>query len=408
MQLQLPTLHRCVAGLDVHLDLVVVCIITAPSLDAEPECFVREFGAFKRDRRAMAGWIASFKPDAVSMESTGIYWKSVYVALERASIRSSVVNAYHVSKVPGRKTDITDAQWLAMLTRAGLLKSSFIPDESVRHLRLVARYHSSVTGTLASTKNRLLKVLNDGGMRLNAKVSNTHGVASRAMIDAILKGASPEHAVKHAGRLKASREDLVLALDHELTPTHIFLAQEIQADIDRLAQRLRILEDYLYAALARYEPLICLLQTIPGMDRPSIAKILVEIGPDMTAFATPDKLAVWCGVSPGNEESNRKRKNAKTISANQHVRRVLVEVANAAIRSKCYFKERFQTWRMRLGYKKSVVAIAHKIIKIVYLMLTRNVPYQDKSADFQAGLAGRNRSRWIKALKKHGHLPETA
>jgi len=406
--MQVQPLYRCVAALDVHLDLVVVCIIFAPSLEAEPECVMREFGAFKRDRRAMAEWIASYKPDAVSMESTGIYWKSVYVALERAGIRSSVVNAYHVSKVPGRKTDYSDAQWLAMLTRAGLLSSSFIPDESVRHLRLVSRYHSSLTGTLASTKNRLLKVLNDGGMRLTAKVSDAHGVASRAMIDAILKGRTPEQAVAHAGRLKASREDLILALDHELTPTHIYLAQTIQGEIDHLQQQLGKLEEYLYGALARYEPLICLLLTIPGMDRPSIAKMLVEIGPNMQAFATPDKLAVWCGVSPGNEQSNKQRKKARTQVANHHVRRVLVEVAHAAVKTKCYFKEKFDAWRIRLGYRKSVVAVAHKIIKIVHIMLTRNVPYQDKSADFQALLVSRNHSRWMKALKKHGHLPETA
>ena len=214
--------------------------------------------------------------------------------------------------------------------------------------------------------------------------------------------------VAHAGRLKASRDDLVLALDHELTPTHIYLAQTIQDEIDHTKRELSRLEDYLWAALARYEPLINLLQTIPGMDRLSIMKILVEIGPDMRAFATPDKLAVWCGVSSGNEQSNKVRKKARTQQANHHVRRVLVEVAHAAARTKCYFKEKFDAWRIRLGYRKSVVAVAHKIIKIVHIMLTRNVPYQDKIADFQALLVGRNHSRWIKALKKHGHLPETA
>ena len=406
--MQIQSLHLCVAGLDVHLKLVVVTIIHAPTADAEPKVETREFGAFKRDRRAMAEWIASFHPDEVSMESTGIYWKGVYVALERVGIRAKVVNAFHVSKVPGRKTDYSDSLWLAMLTRAGLLKCSFIPDESVRHLRLVSRHHSCMTDDLVSYKNRLLKVLNDGGMRLTAAVSDAHGVACRAMIKAIVSGQTPEQAVQLAGRLKSDRDQLILALDHELTPHHIYMAQAIQRQIDFVEQEIAELERYLYHALTRYQPLMDLLQTLPGMDRLSIAKLLVEIGPDMSAFPNPDHLAVWSGTSPGNEQSADKRKKAKTQRGNHHVRRILVEVAHAAARTRCYFKEKFEAWRPRLGYRKAVVAVAHKIIKIVHIMLSRNVPYEDRSADFEALRVSRNRSRWIKALQKHGHLPETA
>lgn len=406
--MQLLPIYRCVAALDVHLMLVVVTVISAQTADAEPMVETRNFGAFKRDRRAMAEWIASFHPEEVSMESTGIYWKSVYVALERVGIRAKVVNAYHVSKVPGRKTDFSDSLWLAMLTRAGLLKSSFIPDESVRHLRLVSRYHTRMTDDLVSYKNRLLKVLNDGGMRLTAAVSDAHGVACRAMVKAILSGQTPEQAVRLAGRLKSDRGELILALDHELTPHHIYLAQLIQEDIDYLENRLAELEGYLFSALACYMPQIDLLSTLPGMDRPSIAKLLVEISADMSAFASPDSLAVWSGVSPGNEQSADNRKKAKTRRGSHYVRRILIEVAHAAVRTRCYFKEKFESLRPRLGYRKAVVAIAHKIIKIVHIMLSRNEPYKDKSADFEALRVTRNRSRWIKALQKHGHLPETA
>lgn len=406
--MQIQPLFRCVAGLDVHLALVVVTIISAESLEAEPKVETREFGAFKRDRRAMAEWIASFHPDEVSMESTGIYWKRVYVALERVGICAKVVNAYHVSKVPGRKTDFSDSLWLAMLTRAGLLKSSFVPDESVRHLRLASRHHTGLVDELARHKNRLLKVLNDGGMRLTATVSDAHGVACRAMIKAILAGQTPEQAVRLAGKLKSDREELILALDHELTPVHLYMAQTIQREIDFLESEIAELERYLSQQLASCQPLIDLLLTLPGMDQLSASKLLVEIGTDMRAFARPDHLAVWSGVCPGNEQSAGTRKRAKTQRGNHHVRRILVEVAHAAARTHCYFKERFDAWRIRLGYKKSVVAVAHKIIKIVHVMLSRKVPYQDKSADYEALLVRRNRSRWIKALKKFGHLPETA
>lgn len=406
--MEIESLHRCVAGLDVHLSSVVVTMLHSPMADVEPTVETRQFGAFKKDRRAMAEWIAGFRPDAVAMESTGIYWKGVYVALERVGIRAQVVNAYHVSKVPGRKTDYFDSLWLAMLTRCGMLKRSFIPAESVRHLRLVSRHHTCMTDDLVRYKNRLLKVLNDGGMRLTAAVSDAHGVACRAMIKAILSGKTPEQAVLLAGRLKSGREELTLALDHELTPQHIYMAQAIQRHIDVIERELSELERYLYDALKPYQPLMDLLTTMPGMDRLSIAKLLTEIGPDMDAFPSPDHLASWSGTSPGNEQSGQKRKKAKTLRGNQQVRRILVEVAHAAARTRCYFKEKFDAWRPRLGYRKAIVAIAHKMIKVVHIMLSRNVPYEDKSADFEALRVARNRSRWIKALKKHGHLPATA
>jgi len=260
------------------------------------------------------------------------------------------------------------------VSRPGLLKHSFIPDESVRHLRLVSRHHSCMTDDLVSYKNRLLKVLNDGGMRLTAAVSDAHGVACRAMIKAILAGKTPEQAVQLAGRLKSGKDELILALDHELTPHHIYMAQAIQRQIDFIEHEIAELERYLYSELTPYQPLMDLLTTMPGMDRLSIAKLPTEIGPNMSAFPSPDHLVVWSSTSPGNEQSSDKRKKAKARRGNHHVRRILVEFAHAAAKTHCYFKEKFEAWRPRLGYCKAIVAIAHKMIKIVHIMLSRNVP----------------------------------
>lgn len=404
MQVELEPIHSCVAALDVHLNKVVVCVIRAQG-DGPPEVTTREFGGFKRDRRAMAEWVAAYAPQAVTMESTGIYWKSPYAALERVGIRAKVVNAQHVAKVEGRKTDICDAQWLAMLTRAGLLRGSFIAHESVRHLRLIARYHDRLTSMLAAEKNRLLKVLGDGGMRLSAIVSDPHGKACRTMIGLVLQGAEPEQAVRFAGRLKAPRAELQASLDHELSDIHRFVALSMREHLEQIEQRLAQLEQRLFDELRPLEPLVELLLTVPGMDRLGIAKLLVEIGPDMGAFASAGRLAAWCGVCPGNDRSAGKQRRARTLKGNPYVRRVLIEMANAAVKTQCYLREKFRSLLVRMGHKRAIVAIAHKLIKLSFVILSRHVPYHDHSADFEALRVKRNAPRWLKQLIKHGHLP---
>lgn len=405
--MELEPIYDCVAALDVHLIKVVVCILRKLP-DGQIHTQIREFGGFKRDRRAMAEWIGSFAPQAVSMESTGIYWKSPYAALERVGIRAKVVNAQHVAKVEGRKTDICDAQWLAMLTRAGLLRSSFIPHENVRHLRLLARYHTSLTHMLGSEKNRLLKILGDGGMRLSALVSDPHGKACRDMVGLLLEGATPEQAVLHAGRLKATRSELCASLDHELTATHLYVAQQIRRHIQVLEAQLAELEQHLLKDLTPLQPVIELLLTVPGVDRLAAAKVLVEIGAEMNHFGAQGRLAAWCGVCPGNHQTANKRKNVRTRKGNPHVRSILIEIANAAVKTRCYFREKFQSLRVRLGHKKSIVAIAHKIIKVLYCMLSRNECYRDRTVDFEELRIRRNAPRWIRALQKHGMLPAGA
>jgi len=400
----LEPIYDRVVALDVHLNQITACALLRQP-DGTFQMEMREFGGFKRDRRAMAEWVASCQPQVVCMESTGIYWKSPYAALERVGIRARVVNAMHVAKVEGRKTDMSDAQWLAILARAGLLKASFIPPAPLRSARQLARLHTSLLQDLGRMKNRLLKVLADGGLRFTALVSDPHGKACRAMVEAILDGASPEQAVRHAGRLKASREELCASLDHELTETHLCVARVLRTHIEALEAQLVELEAQLAQALGPQGALVSLLLTSPGFDRLAALKLLVEIGDDMTHFATPGRLAVWTGVCPGNHQSAKKRKPVKTRQGNHHARRLLIEIANAAVKSQCYYREKFLSLRGRLGHKKAIVAIAHKIIKAVYYMLSRGVVYQDRSVDFDALRTKRNAPRWIKALKRHGVLP---
>jgi len=218
--MELVALHKRVIGLDVHQAQITACAIIEEA-DGTTRIEQRQFGAFKRDRRALAEWAAALRPDQVVMESTGIYWKSPYAALEAAGIRALVVNARHVKNVPGRKTDVGDAQWLATLARAGLLRGSFIPPAMMRELRLISRQRQKLVSQLASEKNRLHKVLTDGGIRLGVVVSDLHGQSARAIVKAIIAGRPPHEVLELASkRLKASREELFDALQGELTASH--------------------------------------------------------------------------------------------------------------------------------------------------------------------------------------------
>jgi transposase len=263
--MDIQPIYRCAVGIDVHLAVIMVCIIVQGSA-GELETHLRKFGSYRRDRIAMAKWIASFKPDIVVMESTGIYWKSPYAFLEREGIRPLVVNAQHVKKVPGRKTDVSDAEWLAMLARSGLLRGSFIPPEELRNLRQLSRRLHSLTAALTAEKNRLVRILGDAGIRITVVVSDPHGVAATAMIDCLLNGGTPEQALEFAGRLQAPHEELLAALEGELSAEHIYVAQSIRAHIRFLQSQLADLENLLYGGLKAHEAAISLLMTIPGID----------------------------------------------------------------------------------------------------------------------------------------------
>jgi transposase len=406
--MELRPIHDRVVGLDVHQSKISACAVAA-----QPDGGVRveraEFGAFKRDRKALAQWVREFGPELVVMESTGIYWKSPYAALEAVGIRAWVVNARHVKTVPGRKTDVADAQWLATLARAGLLRGSFIPPAQIRHLRLVARQRQKLSGMLVSEKNRLHKVLCDAGVRLGVVVSDIHGQAGRAMTKALIAGKPLPEVLDLAGRLRAKREVLFEALQpEELTATHVFVLSELMDHIEDLEARIQRFECQLLAGVAPWEQQLVLLQTVPGVDTVGAAMLLVEISADMQSFGSAERLASWVGICPGNNESAGKRKSGQTRQGNAWVRRLLCEFAHAASRSRCALKDKFAALSIRKGHKKSIIALAHKMLRIVFAILKNNTPYRDKAVDYEALSVKRNAPRWLKMLIKHGYVPAPA
>lgn len=402
--MELVALYKRVIGLDIHQAQITACaLIEEP--DGMTRIEQRQFGGFKRDRRELAAWVASLRPDEVVMESTGIYWKSPYAAMEAAGIRAKVVNARHVKNVPGRKTDVGDAHWLAMLARAGLLRGSFVPPAKLRELRLIARQRQKLVGQLASEKNRLHKVLTDSGVRLGVVVSDLHGQSARAMVKAIIAGKPPNEVLTLASRrLKASREELFDALQGELSASRHFVLDELMHHVEEIEARIARFDARLLGELESGRNTLALLQTIPGVDLIGAAMLLVEIGTDMEAFGSADRLASWVGICPGNNESAGKRKSGHVRKGNLHVRRLLCEFAHAASRTTSVFKSKFQALVVRRGYKRAIIAIGHKILRTIFFMLKRREHYRDSATDYEALSVQRNAPRWIKALTRFGFI----
>ena len=401
-------IHKRVAGMDVHRMEHVVTILLEQE-DGTVLNETRKFGGFKRDMRALVDWLRSHRIELVAMESTGIYWKSVFSHLEAAGIEALVVNAFHVKNVPGRKTDVSDSEWLAQLARFGLLRGSFIPPKDLRELRVVSRYRRKLVQSLTGEKNRLHKVLDDAGIKLGGVVSDIDGVCARKMVEGLIAGKTPaELSALGRGKLKSSDEVLQASMDGDLSPRHRLVLSTALNHLRYLEQQVAQLDRYLIEAMKPYAWAWRLLQTIPGIDEISAAMILIEIGVNMQRFGSASRLASWTALCPGNHETAGKRKSGKIRHGNPIVRYLLCEAANAARRTKTVFQAKYTSLVIRRGYKKTVIALAHKLIRTIYFVLTRRKPYHDTTVDYEAAIVTRNAPRWIKALKKYGYWPKAA
>jgi transposase len=395
-----------VAGIDVHRMLHVVTVLIEQP-DGSVGKFSREFGGFKRDCRALAQWLVELQVQLVVMESTGIYWKSVFSHLENAGITAWVVNAHFIKHVPGRKTDMLDSEWLAVLARFGLVRGSFIPPKDLRELRLVSRYRRKLNSMCSSQINRLHKILDDAGIKLGAVVSDIHGVSARAMVRGLIEGQSEAALLAHArGALKRKTEELAASLDGELSARHLFVLRHLSDSVEALQCQLAEIDAYLMTGMKPYAWAHELLQTIPGIDEAAAALILIEIGDDMARFGSPERLASWAALSPGNHESAGKRKSGRTGHGNNTIRYILCECANAARMTKSTLAAKYKSLMVRKSHKKSIVALAHKMIRLIYILLTRREPYIDQVIDYAAMSAKKNAPRWIKQLKAIGKWPD--
>lgn len=305
----IDAIARCSAGLDVH-KATVVCTIVWEDEDGKMQKATRQYSTFRKNLRELAKWLGENRVELAVMESTGIYWRTVYDVIEEFGIKVYVVNARHVKNVPGRKTDVLDSEWLAELARCGLLRASFIPPKDLRQLRLLTRYRRKLSGYLGGEKNRIQKILEDCGIKLGCVVSDINGVSAKRMIVALIEGRLlPEEMVKLCvSRLQKKEEEIKLALDGNISDRHRFLLRRIMGHIEWFERQIEEIDSQVVNAMRPYIKEWELLQTLPGVDEISAAMLLTEIGVDMSRFGSKERLSSWAGMSPGNNESAGKKR----------------------------------------------------------------------------------------------------
>lgn len=370
--------ERC-AGMDVHKKSVTVCVITPEETET------KTFLTMTRSIEALADWLASLGIKDIAMESTGSYWKPIYNLLELRDFEITLVNARHVKTVPGRKTDVKDAEWLAQLMQHGLLTGSFVPTREQRELRELTRYRRTLIDERADEVNRLQKVLEGGNIKLGDVASDVMGKSGRTMLKAIVAGeTNPETLASFAlGRMKGKEEQLKEALYGTLNE-HQSMMLKMQLDhIEYLDRMIEKLDQEVAERLRPLDELIDRLDEIPGVGRRSAEEILAEIGIDMSRFPTDRHLASWAGMSPGNNESAGKRKSGRTPHGNPHLRRTLVQCAHSAAKTRnTYLGAQFKSISSRRGGKRAAVAVGHSILTVIYHMIKNRTQYEDPGSNF--------------------------
>jgi transposase len=374
----MQTLVERGCGLDVHQATVVPCVLIALQ-NGKVQKQIRTFGTTTRELVCLREWLLSEGCTHLAMESTGVYWKPVYAILEGA-LAIVVANAQHVKKVPGRNTDVKDAEWLADLLCHGLLRPSFVPPKPIRELRELTRYRRKLVESQAAERNRLLKLLETANIKLSSVATDVFGVSGRLMLRALIEGkATPQEMAELAKRkLRNKIPELELALEGRVEEHHRFLLKLQLERLESVEKNLETLEQRIQEKLKPYAAQLALLKEIPGVDWTLAAVIIAELGVDMSVFANVSQLTSWAGVCPGNNESAGKRKSSRIPKGNVYLKTALVEAANCAARAKgTYLRDKFYRLKARRGYKRAAVAIAHKILVAIYHMLSQQVSYND-------------------------------
>ncbi len=372
-------MSRRVAGLDVHKEMIVVSVLAEGQ--APDKAPVQMFAAHTRGLLQMRDWLHEQGVSEIAMESTGVYWKPVYAVLEEEPSWKLVVgNAQHLKNVPGRKTDTKDAQWLAHLLRAGLIRPSFVPPPDLRRARDLTRYRSRLVEERTRERNRVLKVLQTAGIKLDGVASDAFGVSGLAMLHALAEGTkTPRQMAELArGRMRAKLDALEIALEGRLEAHHRDMLRIALRRLQQAESDVREVDGLIDAALAAYREPMERLQQIPGVDAITAKVVIAELGPDMSVFPTAAHAASWAGMCPGNHESAGKSLGGRPAKGNSHLRKALCQAANAAARKRgSYLKDKFHRIKARRGHNRAVLAIGHKLLIAAYHMLQKGTDYAD-------------------------------
>lgn len=399
--------EKC-CGIDVHKKLIVACLLSGK------ESEIREFGATTDELLKLSDWLISAGCEMVAMESTASYWKPLYNVLEYSGLSAMVVNAQHMKTVPGRKTDVKDAQWIADLLRHGLLKASYIPSKDQRELRELVRYRKSLVEDKNREVNRLQKMLEGANIKLSGTVSEIDGKSGRKILEFIVNGGTftaekyeEMYAKKEiAHNLKATKEEIVADLKGFLSPLQRRMLKELLAHLDELNTHIRNLNDEIDNFMKEDEiEAAKLIQEMPGIGKISAQAIISVIGTDMSRFPTDKHISKWAGLCPGNNTSANKRKSGKTTKGNMVLKTTLINCAHAAVKKKdSYFSAQYARVSAHRGKKRAIVAVAHSMLIAIYHILAGKTHFKDLGADYYNQFnKERKANSMLKKLKELGY-----
>ena len=390
----MEVIHQRVAGLDVHKDSVVACVRIMSEGKAKREC--RTFDTTTAGLESLRDWLTSCECTLVAMEATGVYWLPIWKILLGGGFEMNIANARHIKAVPGRKTDMNDAMWIADLAAFGLIRASFVPDEEFHELRTLMRTRKQLVRDQTSHVQRIQKTLTEANIRLDSVISDIMGVNGRRIIEAMIKGVRDPDKLAALGdrRLKATRKELYEALHGRLTEHHCFLLKIHMEQHDTLEVTIRIIDAEVERRIARLDKeaktaetplsrLIELLVSIPGVSYLSAITIISEIGRNMSRFPTAGHLIAWAGLCPGQNESAGKRKHSRLRKGAPWLKTMLVQCAWAAKRKKdSYYRAQFYRLQARRGPQKAICAVAASILTAIYHILKNGVPHKDLGIDY--------------------------
>jgi transposase len=402
----METIVRRCAGLDVHKESVVACARVIDD-NGELQLSTQTFGTTVSDLLILNDWLSSHGVTLVGMESTGVFWKPVYMLLE-TEFECWLLNAQHLRNVPGRKTDIGDAAWIAQLVAHGLVRPSFVPPKDIRELREVTRYRKALIEERTREAQRLHKIIEGSGIKLANVATDILGVSGRAMLAALIGGThDPEILAELArGKLRKKIPALRKALAGWFSPTHRLLVGEVLAHLEYIDESIERLSNDVATMIAPFAAAIDLLDTIPGVNLRSAEVIISEIGVDMSRFGSAGRLASWAGMCPGNNESAGKHFSGKARKGSKWLRIALIESAKAASRTKdSYFAAQYARIKGRRGHQKATVAVAHSILVVVYYLLERGEPYNELGGDYFIERQNKEtyQRRLVKQLERMGY-----
>lgn len=373
-----------VAGLDVHRDTVVACCRVVDP-DGEVEVTKQSFATTRKGLGELAVFLSDAAVETVAMEATGVYWKSPYYALEGMFDELWLCNAQHVKNVPGRKSDLSDAEWLADVAAHGMVRPSFVPPPEIRELREITRYRKTQVDARAREIQRLEKVLQDASIKLTSVASTVWSVSSREIIEALISGNSDPAVLAQMakGRMRTKIDRLEEALSGHFGAHHAIVCRQIIDHIDFLDRSIAALTEEITTRLVPFEAAVAIVTSVPGISRKTAEVIVAETGADMSRFPTPGQLCAWAGVAPASYESAGKRRPVGTRHGSQWLRRALVESARAAARTKnSYYSAQYARLARRRGANKAVVAVANSMLFTVWHLLSDGQLFEDPGADY--------------------------